>query len=127
MLKSYNYGYAKAVADHPFSIFIPGSEFRNIVHLKLILQHRQNWQELENIITKGVTYPLKNCPSEQVRISDLRARVQRGNHQSALRYENAQSLKKATNKEVAVCFLLPIKIKSIFKILGAGALCTFIA
>ena len=53
-------------------------------------------------------------------MSDLRARVKRGNHQSALKPENSAALAKAIDKEVGVCFLIPIKIKMIFKIKGAG-------
>ena len=112
MLKSYDYDYAKAVADQPFSIVTPGSEFWDIAHLQSILQQRQNWNDLKSIITKGVTHPLKQCPSEQVRIFYLRARIKRGNHKSALRFENAQALKKAINKEVAVCFYYQSRLKA---------------
>ena len=67
-----------------------------------------------------MTYPLQNSPPEDICISDLRARVKRGNHQSALKPENTAALAKAIDKEVGVCFLIPIKIKTIFKIKGAG-------
>ena len=120
VLKSYNYDYAQAVADQPFSIVTPGSEFRDVAHIKMIWKHRQNWKQLESIITKGVSYPLIDTQSEKIRMSDLRARVERGNHKSALKPENSKALTKAINKEVDVCFLIPIKIKSIFKIKGAG-------
>lgn len=98
----------------------PGSEFRSIHHISTIWKYRQNWADLQNTITQGVSYPLHDAPCEKIRMSDLRARVTRGNHQSALKTENAKALAKAIKKEVQACFLIPIQIKTIFKIKGAG-------
>ena len=92
ILKSYHYEYAKAVRDQPFSMLTPGSEFRDINHLKKIWQYRQNWPLIRDTITNGVTYPMTTSPTEKIRMQDLQARVTRGNYQSALKPENAKAL-----------------------------------
>lgn len=115
VLKSYQYDYEKAVSAQPFSMVTPGSEFRDIQHIQMIWKYRENWIKLHDIITQGVTYPLQDCPSEQVRMSDLKACVSRGNHKSALKRENAKALTKAIEKEVKACFLIPIKLTIFLK------------
>ena len=47
VLKSYDYDYAKAVADQPFSIVTPGSEFRDIKHIAKVWQYRENWDKIK--------------------------------------------------------------------------------
>ena len=127
VLKSYDYDYAKAVADQPFSIVTPGSEFRNIRHIEKIWQHHENWNKIKNIITQGVTYPLQNNPPETTRMSDLRARAKRVNHQSALKPRKYCCPGQSDRQEGRSLLPHPNQDKKIFKIKGAGVTSLWVA
>lgn len=58
VLTSYNNDFEKAIANNKKTIVAPGSEFRKLATIKELWQFRENWTEIEEILTKGCIYPL---------------------------------------------------------------------
>ena len=100
----------------------PGSEFRALSHLELILGNHEDWEIIKNQLENGITYPMSELPDEKTRRLDLKAMVERGNHKSAQTPEHIEALKKAYKKEVQHGWLIPLKLSTLFKLKGAGVI-----
>ena len=82
ILKQSKYDFTKVLQKEQGIMLEPGSEFRSHNTLKLLLFRHEHWDKMEQIITEGVSYPLKHLP-EQIRQEDLDFMIERGNHKSA--------------------------------------------
>ena len=118
LLKSHAYNAEAATQTPNNTILSYGAEFRPIQGLDLLLRHHPQWQKIRDIITKGVTYPLKPL-TEEDRLHDIDTLIQRGNHKSAKITENKAALEKAFDKEVKYSWALPITPDCIKLIPGA--------
>jgi len=114
LIKHSDYDLDKCLNKQKHTILSPGSEFRNIKHIKKLLQHHEDWKEIRDIISKGCDYQLGPDADEETRRSDLKAMLARGNHKSAIK--NIETLQKAFTKEVKKGWLLPVTIESLTKI-----------
>ena len=72
----------------PNSALTPGSEFRSTQILERLLQHRDDWEEIKDIIDKGCWYPLEKYLDEENRCSDIQAMIARGNCRSTASRES---------------------------------------
>ena len=116
LIKFNDYDLEQTISKQKQTILSPGSEFRSIPILQKLLIHHEDWEEIKSIISQGCNYQLEDDPSEKIRIEDLRAMLDRGNHKSATSEENAPALLKAFDKEVSRGWLLPVTIESLTKI-----------
>jgi hypothetical protein len=74
-----------------------GSEFKSAAELAPLLQRHPRWNELKRKLTKGAIFPTEEI-DETVRLQDLIAMKERGNHKSAKKHED--HLAQAFIKEV---------------------------
>jgi hypothetical protein len=101
--------------DHDFERFLnnkgtttlsPGSEFRPLDQLILILGTHPNFPELAEIVTTGMPYRYKVKLSETDRTTELNAMLARGNHKSA--EDEPTAVKKLLLKDVTHGFSMPV-------------------
>lgn len=76
-LRESNNDFEAAIAAQPGTLLTPGSEFRPTSALASLLSHRDDWEEIRQIISGGCWYPMESCPSDEIRIADIRARIKR--------------------------------------------------
>ena len=116
LIKNTDYDFLKACHKQQGSIVSPGTEFRNIDHLKILFSLHEDWKEFRSIICNGCNYKLEDTVDETTRKADLKAMIKRGNHKSALEEKNYKVLEKAFTKEVELGWSIPVSLKSILKI-----------
>ena len=75
-----------------------------------MLGHREDWESITNIIYGGCNYPLSSNVTDNIRLSDLRARIERGNHKSADRPESQPIVRDKYKGEVASSWMVPIPV-----------------
>jgi hypothetical protein len=96
-----------------------GAEFRPISILEPLLSKHPDWDRMKHIIINGVEYPLRPIDNK-TRLADIKAMLQRGNHQSTATPENKKALTKAMDKEVRQQWAIPIHIDCITDILESS-------
>ena len=116
LIKYTDYDLEKCIVKQKHSILTPGSEFRQLQKIRKLLQYHEDWKDIKAIIEHGCDYKLQPDPDEKTRLSDLKAMLNRGNHQSAKK--NIDVLQKAFDKEVSRGWLLPVTVESLPKIKG---------
>ena len=100
--------------SHNNTILSPGVEFRDIPSLQKIWKHHKDWKKIKEILTKGAEYPCHSTPSEEERLSDIEAMIERGNHKSASKdKENRTALAKNYEKEVNRSWMIPITVEAL--------------
>ena len=72
-------------------------------------------------MSKGQELPLEEIP-EAKRVDDVDWMLERGNHKSAEKPENAKDLQKMNNREVQHRWMLPVTVECVKKIKGAGVI-----
>ena len=122
VMESYNDDYSEAVKQNKNTIISPGSEFRAIERVRKIWQYRENWQMIEEILTKGCIYPLKKPQEESTRLKDLQASIKRGNHKSCKKPHLEKSLKENIEKEIRRGYLIPLPVKYLQKLKNAAVI-----
>ena len=123
VLKAYENDFSLAIENQQNTVLQPGSEFQAIEKLKNLWKYRENWNHIEESITKGCVYPLKKEQSnEKVRLADLEAMIQRGNHKSALRPCAEITFEKDINRECRQGYMIPVPIKYLRRIKNAGVI-----
>jgi hypothetical protein len=75
-----------ALAAQPFSMHLPGSEFRLAHQLVPLLSRHPLWALFADWITDGAEFPLVNIPDAE-RLADVTAALANGNHKSACGHE----------------------------------------
>ena len=101
------------IAAQPGTLLSPGSEFRPVSALASLLSHRDDWINIRDIINGGCWYPMESCPSDQVRIADIRARIKRGNHKSADDPSRKTIVRSKYKSELEAAWMIPIPVSYI--------------
>ena len=122
VLESYGNDFETATKNNKNTIISPGSEFRDVTQIRKLWQYRENWQEIERIMTVGCIYPLKEAQDEETRRKDLEASIRRGNHKSCDKPHLAKSLDKNIEKELKRGFIIPLPIHYLHKLKNAGVI-----
>ena len=116
LLHKYDFDLTKTIAAQPNTVLSAGSEFRNILHLKTLLQYHQDWPLIKDIITNGITYPFHPDIDDSIRLDDLQHMIDRGNHKLALSIENSPILKKTYQNEIDQGWMFPVTLDCLPKI-----------
>lgn len=118
-LRESNNDFEAAIAAQPGTLLTPGSEFRPTSALASLLSHRDDWEEIRQIISGGCWYPMESCPSDEIRIADIRARIKRGNHKSASNPTSQPIVQQKYLGELDTAWMIPIPISYIEQIKAA--------
>ena len=84
-----------------------GSEFRPVGQLKKILGEHPNFATFSTVLEKGMDYHFTEELSEEQRLAELDAMIERGNHKSAM--EDSEEVAKLLEKDVLHGFSLPVE------------------
>ena len=122
VMKSYGNEFSKAIENNKNTIVTPGSEFRPLHKIKSIWKYRENWNMIEEILTKGCVYPLKKPQNEEIRLRDLKANIRRGNHKSCEKPHLAKSLDENIDKELRRGYLIPLPVEYLKNLKNAGVI-----
>ena len=90
-----------------------GSELKEVNELEGLLSKHPWWNDLKEKITKGCEYYLEDLPEEQ-RLQDLKERIERGSHKSAVKHD--KFLSDAMKKEIEKGWALIIPEEEALKI-----------
>ena len=82
LIKKQRYDFVRALDKEDGTMLELGSEFRLKSVLEPLLKKHEHWEKINEIITYGITYPLKDIP-EKDREEDLVHMMARGSHKSA--------------------------------------------
>jgi hypothetical protein len=93
-------------AQHPSQISF-GSEFRPPDQLEFILQNQPIWERLQEILSKGATFPLNDIPLQD-RLKDLNFHATHGNHKSVIFH--SQVIQELITEDVEQGFALPLPV-----------------
>ena len=86
------------------------------------METSNNWYLIKESLTEGCIYPLKKGQNEESRITDLKAMIARGNHKSALRPCAEIAFEKDVNREYRRSYMIPVPIKYLLELKGAGVI-----
>ncbi len=95
------------IISSPGTIISPGSEFRPVEVFEPLFLHHQNWYKIKSILLQGSSWPLEPLPND-VRIAKNREFIARGNHKSAIKYEDEFS--KIILSEVNQGWMIPLPL-----------------
>jgi hypothetical protein len=95
-----------------------GSEFRPMTQVKSVLGDHPILEYLDEVFTSGMEYRYLWEISEEERVAELEAQIQRGNHKSAT--EEIEVVQKLLAREVHFGFSLPFKAELVTQIKGAA-------
>jgi hypothetical protein len=96
-----------------------GSEFRPLDQLELVIGNHPGFPELKNILSQGMSYRFSEELSDDERVAELNAILQRGNHKSTC--NNEAEAKALLAKDVTHGFSMPVLPGVVTKIKGAMA------
>ena len=116
VLESYDNDYQKAVENQTNTTISPGSEFRAVEHIEKIWKRRENWNEINDTLQNGCTYPLKAPLDEKTRLSDLKGMIERGKHKSCEKPHLEISLDENIEKEVKKAFQISLPVNYLAKL-----------
>ena len=68
ILEKYGFNFHTAIQNQTGSTIAPGSEFRPIKAVEQLWKFRKDWKIIEDILTNGCTYPLRDLPCEEIRL-----------------------------------------------------------
>ncbi len=95
------------IISSPGTIISPGSEFRPADVLDPLFLHHHNWPKAKAILLQGSIWPLLPLPND-VRIAKNREFITRGNHKSAITYE--EEFTKIILSEVSQGWTIPLPL-----------------
>jgi hypothetical protein len=110
LLQSHNDCLQTLINSSPNTFISPGSEFRPVEILELLFLHHHNWPKIKNILSKGSTWPLEPITNKD-RIEKNNEFIMRGNHKSAVKYE--EEFMKIIQSEIKQGWMIPLPIKYI--------------
>jgi hypothetical protein len=84
-----------------------GSEFRPIPVLEPLLLHHPNWPKCQNLLCKGSLWPLHDI-SNADRVAKNKEFIRRGNHKSAIKYEEV--FLNTITKEIQQGWMVPLPL-----------------
>jgi len=108
---------SKILDDNQDTTVAYGSEFRSLDDLKYVFGKHPNYPFFADIHTNGMDYHFDFDLTEDERMAELQANLERGNHNSAK--DDDEVLKKMAYKEVKHGFAIPVAVEIIKKMKGA--------
>jgi len=93
-----------------------GSEFRPVEQLRRIVGRHPGFAYLEAMLTSGFDYHLERELTEQERMLEVKAQLERGNHKSAM--QNMEEVRTLLSGDVRRGFVLPIRANAILNVKG---------
>jgi hypothetical protein len=117
LLRDYDYDFEKFLAEQSGSTLDFGSEFRPLDQLIQVLGTHPNFPELSEIVTTGMPYRYEVELSEEERVTELTAMLERGNHKSAK--DEPAEVSKLLLKDVTHGFSMPVLPSIIPKLMKA--------
>jgi hypothetical protein len=105
ILATFDFDLGRAIAAQSGSIVSPGCDFWPTSLLQPLCGHHPLWPRAAEWLSSGVTFPSTVLP-EADRLTDLKAMLVRGNHQSAK--QRAPTLEKMMHAEVRHGWQLPL-------------------
>lgn len=114
LLAQYDYDIQKLIDAYPGSILSPGCEFQSISRLRVLLGRHPFWPVLENMMTSGVHFKMKDDVDDEARRQENEALLSRGNHKSAR--DAPDDLHAALDKDTTRGFSVPLLRESIQRI-----------
>ena len=88
----------------------PGSEFRSVHLLETLFMHHHNWCKIYNSLSRGSIWPLLPL-SDENRIAKNKEFITRGNHKSAIKYED--EFVKIVRSEISQGWMFPLPMNYI--------------
>ena len=116
VLRQHQFDLAKAILSQLHSPLGYGSEFRQVDILEVLCRDHPLWPRLKRYIVEGVSYQTA-VVDEQIRKSNLKAAIKRGNHASANLHPD--EIHKLMMKDVGHGFVLPLSLEGINNLRGA--------
>jgi hypothetical protein len=98
------------INSSPGTFISLGSEFRPVDILEPLFLHHHNWTKIKLILSKGSIWPLEPITNND-RIGKKNEFITRGNHKSAVKYE--EELLKIILSEIKQRWMIPLPIKYI--------------
>jgi hypothetical protein len=117
LLKAKDNDVGRLLAEQPFSVVTPGSEFRRVEDLESLLGSHPLWSRLATSLSNGAQYPLEPYSDKEMAL-DLRAQVDRGNHKSALSMLTVLDRLNEVDVSHGYAFCLPVE--ALYDIKGAA-------
>jgi hypothetical protein len=117
LLEQYDYDFDRFISSQQGTTLGYGSEFRPISQLELILGQHPNFPELAKILADGMDYRFATTITEETRLTETLAMMERGNHKSA--ESRAEHVEKALSKDVLHGFSMPFLRETVPRIPGA--------
>ena len=124
ILKSFNWDVQAAIDAQSNTILHPGSEFRPLDDVKEVFENHCDWEKYKILCTLGAQYSLPKSLDypDEIRLSDLKAQIAKGNNKSAKTKESEDFIKKNYDKEVQKAWMIPIFTSAVPSIPKAGAI-----
>ena len=120
LLMRFNGNLQNAIHADRNSCLSPSTEFRQMKFIKPLFDLHEDGQKLIDIVTKGVSYPLRSDIdyTDEIRISDVEAAIAQGNNKSTKGHDKLIQSKYKT--EVERGWMMPIPLQAINSIEGIG-------
>ena len=115
-LESCGWDMVEVFRQHVGSTVDHGSEFRPVDQLSRLVGHHPNFPFLQEMFQHGFDYFLSRELSEQERLAELEAQLERGNHKSAT--ENEDEINSLLTGDVVHGFVLPFSASAIKNLKG---------
>jgi len=107
VLKQHGDSIQSLIENYQGSFISPGSEFRPVQVLEKLLMHHHNWYLVQNSLTKGSVWPLLPI-TDLDRVAKNNEFIARGNHKSAIKYEDEYI--KIVKTEIRQGWMFPIPL-----------------
>ena len=114
LLEAYDYDLERLLAAFPSTTLDPGSEFRPLEQLEKVLGSHPKFDSFRPILIEGMRYEFRRELSEEERIKELGAMLERGNHKSAK--DDTAEVERLLGKDVEHGFSLPVLTSIVKKI-----------
>jgi hypothetical protein len=109
VLEQFGFNLESAIQAQNTSQIYYGSEFKKPDLLAEIFANHPLWDYVKEILTSGATFPLKEIPNE-IRQQDIEFHIERGNHKSTLKYQEAVTKIIKEDVERGFALILPLLV-----------------
>ena len=65
IIQEHNYDFVETMKQQSHTVLTVGTEFRQVETLEKLLKNRDDWEEIKDILSNGVSYPLKDEPDKK--------------------------------------------------------------
>ena len=117
LLIDHDHDLSKILEANQHTTVAYGSEFRELSDLKAVFGRHPNFDFFSEILTNGMDYHFDFDLTEDERMAELEANLERGNHNSAK--DDEEVLIKMAYKEVKHGFMVPVSVEIVKEIKNA--------